>query len=200
MDGVELLQELKVIGPEVPVILMSGHADMRTAVDALKKDVFDFLRKPVVSTELLKVMESALRRSDDLRNAALREAGESTNAYGFVLHSSFKEYPNVSVLHINSPLDERAAPRLENAFARMANDGILKNNALLSFKNVEYVNNVGLNYLIELDKSLMDKGHRVVFTQLSHKMHKYLGMLGYLDYFKIVPNYDEAVNTVAGSR
>ena len=49
INGIELLKEIKKSDPGMPVIMISGRADMRTAVEALKEDAFDFIEKPVDS-------------------------------------------------------------------------------------------------------------------------------------------------------
>ena len=47
MDGIETLQKLKEIREGVPVVIMSGHATIETAVKATKLGAFDFLEKPL---------------------------------------------------------------------------------------------------------------------------------------------------------
>ena len=46
MDGTEVLDRMMATNPEVPVIMISGHGDINTAVDCLKKGAFDYLPKP----------------------------------------------------------------------------------------------------------------------------------------------------------
>ena len=47
MDGTEVLQKLIADGVETPVVMISGHADIDTAVDCIKKGAFDFIGKPL---------------------------------------------------------------------------------------------------------------------------------------------------------
>lgn len=58
MDGIALLRKIKSASPETEVIMLSGHGDMRLAIESLKFDAADFITKPI-DEELL---EFALRK------------------------------------------------------------------------------------------------------------------------------------------
>lgn len=60
MDGLELLDLLKTLDPDLPVIMISGHGNIETAVSALKRGAYDFLEKPFKSDRLVVVVERAL--------------------------------------------------------------------------------------------------------------------------------------------
>jgi DNA-binding NtrC family response regulator len=60
LDGLELLQKLSTENIEVPLIMMSGHGNIETAVDAVKKGAYDFLTKPVDLNRLLVTLRNAL--------------------------------------------------------------------------------------------------------------------------------------------
>ncbi|MHB8262103.1 MAG: sigma-54-dependent transcriptional regulator [Bacteroidia bacterium] len=60
LDGLELLQKLSSIGSEVPLVMMSGHGNIETAVEAVKKGAYDFLTKPVDLNRLLVTLRNAL--------------------------------------------------------------------------------------------------------------------------------------------
>jgi DNA-binding NtrC family response regulator len=62
MDGIEVLQKLQEISSDVPVIMISGHGNIDTAVDAIKKGAFDFLEKPLDLNRLLITIRNALER------------------------------------------------------------------------------------------------------------------------------------------
>ena len=64
MDGIEVLEKILVQPNDVPVIMISGHADIEIAVDAIKKGAFDFLEKPLDLNRLLITLRNALERSD----------------------------------------------------------------------------------------------------------------------------------------
>jgi len=63
MDGVEVLQKINEITDNTPVIMISGHGNIDTAVDAIKKGAFDFLEKPVELNRVLITIKNALERS-----------------------------------------------------------------------------------------------------------------------------------------
>lgn len=63
MDGVELLQKIKVNNPEMPIIMISGHGTIETAVDCIKKGAYDFIEKPIDLNRLLIVVRNALDRT-----------------------------------------------------------------------------------------------------------------------------------------
>src|SRR5210317_2387772 len=62
MDGVEVLERMMALNSEVPVIMISGHGDINTAVDCLKKGAFDYLPKPPDLNRLLSTVRHALEK------------------------------------------------------------------------------------------------------------------------------------------
>ena len=60
MDGLELLDLVKTLDPDVPVVMISGHGNIETAVSAIKRGAYEFLEKPFKSDRLLLVVERAL--------------------------------------------------------------------------------------------------------------------------------------------
>jgi two-component system nitrogen regulation response regulator NtrX len=63
MDGMQLLDHLAKSAPTVPVVMISGHGNIETAVAAVKKGAFDFIEKPFKSDRLLLVLRKALEDS-----------------------------------------------------------------------------------------------------------------------------------------
>jgi len=63
-DGIELLTYLKKIDEEVPVIMISGHANVQMAVDSLKLGAFEFMQKPFSADRLLNFVNRALENRD----------------------------------------------------------------------------------------------------------------------------------------
>jgi two-component system C4-dicarboxylate transport response regulator DctD len=61
-DGFELLRKVRDFDGEVPVILMTGHGDIRMAVDAMRSGAYDFLEKPFSSDRLTEVVRRALEK------------------------------------------------------------------------------------------------------------------------------------------
>jgi two-component system, NtrC family, nitrogen regulation response regulator NtrX len=60
MDGIEILEELKRIHPDLPVVIISGHGTIETAVAAIKKGAYDFVEKPFNADRLILVVNRAL--------------------------------------------------------------------------------------------------------------------------------------------
>ena len=60
LDGIEFLQQAKGIHPETPIIIISGHGNIETAVDAVKKGAFDYIAKPPDLNRLLITLRNAL--------------------------------------------------------------------------------------------------------------------------------------------
>jgi two-component system nitrogen regulation response regulator NtrX len=63
MDGLETLERIQEITPDTPVIMISGHGTIETAVEAVKKGAFDFLSKPPDLNRLLITVRNALDKS-----------------------------------------------------------------------------------------------------------------------------------------
>ncbi|MGY5849805.1 sigma-54-dependent transcriptional regulator [Salegentibacter sp. F14] len=64
MDGVEVLEAIKKIKPEVPVVMISGHGDLETAVNTMKLGAFDYISKPPDLNRLLNTVRNALDRKE----------------------------------------------------------------------------------------------------------------------------------------
>jgi hypothetical protein len=60
MDGVELLQAVKKIKPEIPIVMISGHGDMETAIQTMRLGAFDYISKPPDLNRLLNTVRNAL--------------------------------------------------------------------------------------------------------------------------------------------
>jgi two-component system nitrogen regulation response regulator NtrX len=73
MDGLSVLKYLKAIDPLLPVIVISGHGNVETAVAAIRRGAYDFIEKPFKEDRLLLMVERALQTSRLAReNAELR--------------------------------------------------------------------------------------------------------------------------------
>ncbi len=64
LDGIEVLTKLKRIDPELPVVIISGHGTIGTAVQAIKLGAYDFIEKPFKSDRLILVVERALEAAE----------------------------------------------------------------------------------------------------------------------------------------
>ena len=63
LDGLQLLDALKMEHPELPIVMISGHGNIETAVSAIKRGAYDFIEKPFKADRLLLVAERALENS-----------------------------------------------------------------------------------------------------------------------------------------
>jgi two-component system, LuxR family, response regulator FixJ len=72
MDGVELLKTLKQRHCPLPVILITGHADVTVAVQAMKAGASEFVQKPYESERLLGLVRTALEENDEAMDASTR--------------------------------------------------------------------------------------------------------------------------------
>ena len=64
MDGVEVLEKAKKIKPEIPIIMISGHGDLETAVNTMRLGAFDYISKPPDLNRLLNTVRHALENKD----------------------------------------------------------------------------------------------------------------------------------------
>ena len=87
LDGLQLLEVIKRQHPNVPVVMISGHGNIETAVKAIKLGAYDFIEKPFKADRLILIAERALETSrlkrevSDLRNrggSADRMVGSSS--------------------------------------------------------------------------------------------------------------------------
>ncbi|PXY45648.1 sigma-54-dependent transcriptional regulator [Flavobacterium hydrophilum] len=60
MDGVEVLEEVKKVKPEIPMVMISGHGDMETAIQTMRLGAFDYISKPPDLNRLLNTVRNAL--------------------------------------------------------------------------------------------------------------------------------------------
>lgn len=77
MDGIETLRRMKAAQPETPVIMMSGHATISTAIQATKVGASDFIEKPLELDVVLNAIRRALGTKDAVRSSASGELAGS---------------------------------------------------------------------------------------------------------------------------
>ena len=87
MDGLELLDLVKSLDPDIPVVMISGHGNIETAVSAIKRGAYDFLEKPFKSDRLLLVVDRALEQAS-LRRENRRLRQQTLAPDGFLGRSS----------------------------------------------------------------------------------------------------------------
>jgi two-component system nitrogen regulation response regulator NtrX len=83
MDGLELLDLVKAMDVDMPVVMISGHGNIETAVSAIKRGAYDFLEKPFKTDRLLLMVERALEQAS-LRRENRRLRRKAVVPDGFV--------------------------------------------------------------------------------------------------------------------
>lgn len=63
LDGLELLDEIKAVHPEIPIVMISGHGNIETAVSAIRRGAYDYIEKPFKVDRLILIAERALETS-----------------------------------------------------------------------------------------------------------------------------------------
>tara|TARA_R110002020_G_scaffold63170_2_gene168772 strand:+ start:145699 stop:147033 length:1335 start_codon:yes stop_codon:yes gene_type:complete len=76
-DGLTLLSEIKENNPKIPVVVMTGYAEVGTAVNAMKKGAYDYISKPFTPDEIVMVIQNALK--DQLGNVPSEEVFSKGN-------------------------------------------------------------------------------------------------------------------------
>jgi two-component system nitrogen regulation response regulator NtrX len=87
MDGLEALQRIKAANESVPVIIISGHGTVSTAVEATKAGAFDFIEKPLATERVLVTIRNALDQTQ------LRDENRSLKRAVEVRHQMVGESP-----------------------------------------------------------------------------------------------------------
>lgn len=84
LDGLQVLDEIKRVAPDLPVVIISGHGNIETAVTAIKKGAYDFIEKPFKSDRLVLVVQRALEAARLRRelNHLRQKAGDETDLVG----------------------------------------------------------------------------------------------------------------------
>lgn len=88
-DGLALLQRLSAERPTLQIVMLTGHATISTAVQAMRLGAFDFLIKPVEVDDLMRILRRAAERGDlERRNIALEEELKRTKGLGHIVGES----------------------------------------------------------------------------------------------------------------
>lgn len=61
MGGLEVLQRIKELNPQIPVILLTGHGDTKEGMEGMRLGAFDYLMKPLSIDDLIKKMQEAVK-------------------------------------------------------------------------------------------------------------------------------------------
>ncbi len=83
-NGIDLLKDIKEINLDVPVLLMTSYADIKTAVTAIKMGAFDYVSKPVNTDEILATINSALRKYDTSGSESEQKPSGRRNDFDYI--------------------------------------------------------------------------------------------------------------------
>jgi two-component system response regulator HydG len=86
MDGKEVLRQLSELNIDIPVIIITGYSDIKTAVNVIKAGAFDYVTKPLYPEEILLVIKKALDGSSDSSEKGVNKVSAKRNGQ----ESSFK--------------------------------------------------------------------------------------------------------------
>ncbi|WP_412058524.1 sigma-54-dependent transcriptional regulator [Bartonella sp. DGB2] len=87
LDGLALLDEIKIRYPSVPVVMISGHGNIETAVSAIKRGAYDYIEKPFKADRLLLVANRAIETSK-LKREVIELRKRSSDTPGLLGHSA----------------------------------------------------------------------------------------------------------------
>lgn len=103
MDGMEALEKIQKIAPDTPVIMISGHGNIETAVEAIKKGAYDFIQKPLDLNRILVTIRNAMDKSSLVRETkVLKKKIEKSRSFEIIGESK-------PILEIKNMI-ERVAP------------------------------------------------------------------------------------------
>ena len=147
-DGIELLVYTKKINEDVPVIMISGHANVQMAVDSLKLGAFEFIQKPFSSERLVNFINRAIENKDLKKDKRVLE-NKLFNSYDIIGKSqSIQKVKNLigklgnteSRIFITGPAGsgkELVARQIHKQSARTNKPFIVVNGALLDPEKYE---------------------------------------------------------------
>lgn len=89
MSGLELMDDLLLIDSEIPIVIITGHADIDLAIDGMKRGAFNFIEKPVKPKRILEVVKkAACHRRLLLENKSLKKQLKNQDAFNMQLIGS----------------------------------------------------------------------------------------------------------------
>ena len=141
LDGIQVLEILKRDYPDLPVVIISGHGTIETAVAAIKKGAYDFIEKPFKADRLVHVVKRALeaaRLKREINELKLKAGDEadlvgSSSAIAQLRQLVDKVAPTGSRILIAGPpgSGKEVAARLIHARSRRANNGFVAINCAM---------------------------------------------------------------------
>lgn len=155
MMGLDLLSRVKSISPDTVKIIMTGFADLETAIDAINRvEVFRFIVKPWENTQLVELVKDALKRyrliksivtGDEATMLSLVHALELKDPYTRGHSERVAQYAHMIAQHLNLSADNRAAIRygswLHDCGKIGVSENILNNEGPLDDAEIHIVRN-----------------------------------------------------------
>lgn len=177
ISGLELLDNLHKFNPQLPVILMTGYADLDIAVDAVKKGAFDFIIKPYHPDYLIHSIKKSLQFSQYLK-----------------LKENYKAYLEDMVRKRTVELDNARSEAEE-----LSKDLVERLTTVAEFRDTEagaHVSRIGI-FSEMISDALEMPSEFTRLVRLSSPLHD-IGKLGITDYilFKLGPLTDEEFEVV----
>ena len=114
MDGMEALERIQIISPDTPVVMISGHANIDVAVDAVKKGAFDFISKPPDLNRMLITIRNAMDKSSLIQDT--RALSKKVNKYKTqeIIGESESIVKIKQTIDVVAPIDARVMVTGEN--------------------------------------------------------------------------------------
>jgi len=157
MDGMEVLRKIKDSETDLPVVMISGHGTIETAVEATRLGAFDFLQKPLDKDKLLIVVRNAIEKKVLLlENKRMKETVEGKNV---ILGESQKIKDVLAVIDRVAPTDARVLITGENGVGKELVAKAIHRNSKRKERSLIEVNCAAIpNELIESELFGHEKG------------------------------------------
>ena len=88
LSGIDVLEHLKKVAPDTEAVVMTGHASMETAIEAVRLGAFDYITKPCrlaeIETVLLKIIEKRDLKNKNLALQNRVQAAEGSSVFDFI--------------------------------------------------------------------------------------------------------------------
>lgn len=157
IDGMKVLQKIKEAQPELPVVMISGHGTIDTAVEATKRGAYDFLQKPLDRDKLLIVARNAI---DQRRLVSeVQQMKEKVEGKDTILGESVKIREVLAMIERVAPTDARVLITGENGSGKELVAKAIHRRSKRSSKPLVEVNCAAIpNELIESELFGHEKG------------------------------------------
>lgn len=104
-NGLEFVRELKQAGHNLPVIIMTRHGDIRTAVNAIKSGAYDYVTKPIDPENLLNIINSAIIQSPEERTSVSKSPSDGSNVFIYLRGTSAQSLKMEQYITLIAPTD-----------------------------------------------------------------------------------------------